>query len=210
MKPMFKKIFVLDGNIGAGKSTLLHILEQSFQNVFVLYEPVEKWKNVAGDNLLNEFYSIPSRWGFTFELYSMFTKIKALREALKSEKDIIIMERSIYSDWVFQDISYALDKIDLKELAILEEFRYYFLQDMPKIDGFIYLETIPTECLKRIKKRNRPEERKIDLDYLVRLEKELKIMLMKHKNCLLNGDYDLKKPQNIVKTVENFINMSHV
>ena len=70
----------------------------------------EKWKNVAGDNLLNEFYSIPSRWGFTFELYSMFTKIKALREALKSEKDIIIMERSIYSDWVFQDISYALDK----------------------------------------------------------------------------------------------------
>ena len=120
MKPMFKRLFIVEGNIGAGKSTLLGLLEKSFQNIYVIYEPVDKWKNIGGTNLLNDFYTSPERWGFTFELYSMFSKIKILRDAMLSDAEIIIMERSILSDHVFQNVSYNLEKIDLKELAILE------------------------------------------------------------------------------------------
>ena len=162
MKPMYKRIFVIEGNIGAGKSTLLNLLEKSFQNVYAIYEPVDKWSNIAGTNLLSDFYSSPERWGFTFELYSMFSKIKLLRDALLSDTEIIIMERSILSDHVFQNISYNLGKIDLKELAILEEVRAFFFQDVPKIDGVIYLNTKPVECLQRIKKRKRNEEQNIE------------------------------------------------
>lgn len=206
MKPMFKRVFIIEGNIGAGKSTLLNLLEKSFQNIYAIYEPVDKWKNIGGANLLEDFYSLPERWGFTFELYSMFTKIKLLRDAMLSDAEIIIMERSIFSDHIFQNISYNLEKIDLKELAILEEIRAFFLRDVPKIDGIIYLNTKPVECLQRIKKRNRKEEQSIDINYLFLLEKEFMHVCYSKKHCIIDGDYDIKKPGQIIRTIQSFIN----
>lgn len=206
MKPMFKRLFIVEGNIGAGKSTLLGLLEKSFQNIYVIYEPVDKWKNIGGTNLLNDFYTSPERWGFTFELYSMFSKIKILRDAMLSDAEIIIMERSILSDHVFQNVSYNLEKIDLKELAILEEIRAFFFQDMPKIDGIIYLNTKPVECLQRIKRRKRNEEQNIDINYLIQLEKEFQYVCYNKKHCIIDGDYDIKKPSQVIRTIQYFIN----
>lgn len=206
MKPMFKRLFIVEGNIGAGKSTLLGLLEKSFQNIYVIYEPVDKWKNIGGTNLLNDFYTSPERWGFTFELYSMFSKIKILRDAMLSDAEIIIMERSILSDHVFQNVSYNLEKIDLKELAILEEIRAFFFQDMPKIDGIIYLNTKPVECLQRIKRRKRNEEQNIDINYLIQLEKEFQHVCYNKKHCIIDGDYDIKKPSQVIRTIQYFIN----
>lgn len=206
MKPMFKRLFIVEGNIGAGKSTLLGLLEKSFQNIYVIYEPVDKWTNIAGSNLLGDFYSTPQRWGFTFELYSMFSKIKLLRDAVLSDAEIIIMERSILSDHVFQNLSYNLEKIDLKELAILEEIRAFFYQDIPKIDGIIYINTKPVECLQRIKKRKRNEEQNIDVNYLIQLEKELSYACYNRKHCVIDGDYEIKKPGQVLRTIQAFIN----
>lgn len=206
MKPMYKRLFIIEGNIGAGKSTLLNLLEKSFQNVYAIYEPVDKWKNIGGANLLGDFYSAPERWGFTFELYSMFSKIKMLRDAMLSDAEIIIMERSILSDHVFQNVSYNLEKIDLKELAILEEIRAFFFQDMPKIDGIIYLNTKPAECLQRIKRRKRNEEQNIDINYLIQLEKEFQYVCYNKKHCIIDGDYDIKKPGQVIRTIQSFIN----
>lgn len=206
MKPMYKRLFIIEGNIGAGKSTLLNLLEKSFQNVYAIYEPVDKWKNIGGTNLLGDFYSTPERWGFTFELYSMFSKIKMLRDAMLSDAEIIIMERSILSDHVFQNVSYNLEKIDLKELAILEEIRGFFFQDMPKIDGIIYLNTKPVECLQRIKRRKRNEEQNIDINYLIQLEKEFQYVCYNKKHCVIDGDYDIKKPGQVIRTIQSFIN----
>lgn len=206
MKPMYKRLFIIEGNIGAGKSTLLNLLEKSFQNVYAIYEPVDKWKNIGGANLLGDFYSTPERWGFTFELYSMFSKIKILRDAMLSDAEIIIMERSILSDHVFQNVSYNLEKIDLKELAILEEIRAFFFQDMPKIDGIIYLNTKPVECLQRIKRRKRNEEQNIDINYLIQLEKEFQYVCYSKKHCIIDGDYDIKKPSQVIRTIQSFIN----
>lgn len=206
MKPMFKRLFIIEGNIGAGKSTLLNLLEKAFQNVYAIYEPVDKWKNIGGTNLLNDFYTSPERWGFTFELYSMFSKIKILRDAMLSDAEIIIMERSILSDHVFQNVSYNLEKIDLKELAILEEIRAFFFQDMPKIDGIIYLNTKPVECLQRIKRRKRNEEQNIDINYLIQLEKEFQHVCYNKKHCIIDGDYDIKKPSQVIRTIQYFIN----
>lgn len=203
---MFKRLFIIEGNIGAGKSTLLNLLEKAFQNVYAIYEPVDKWKNIGGTNLLNDFYTSPERWGFTFELYSMFSKIKILRDAMLSDAEIIIMERSILSDHVFQNVSYNLEKIDLKELAILEEIRAFFFQDMPKIDGIIYLNTKPVECLQRIKRRKRNEEQNIDINYLIQLEKEFQYVCYNKKHCIIDGDYDIKKPSQVIRTIQYFIN----
>lgn len=47
---------IVEGNIGSGKTTLLNYFSK-YRDVEVLQEPVEKWRNVDGHNLLVNFLS---------------------------------------------------------------------------------------------------------------------------------------------------------
>lgn len=58
----------VEGNIGAGKSTFLEFCH-SKPGCLGLPEPVDKWTNLNGTNLLAEFYADRSRWAFPFQLY---------------------------------------------------------------------------------------------------------------------------------------------
>ena len=107
-----KKIYALEGNIGAGKTTILKIISNHFKDIELVEEPVSQWQNLGGSNLLDAFYTDPKRWGFSFEFFSMLTKIRALLNAANSDKPIIIIERSILSNKVFMDISLELEKLD--------------------------------------------------------------------------------------------------
>ena len=114
-----KKIYALEGNIGAGKTTILKLIAKNFKDVEFVEEPVKEWQNLGGMNLLDSFYSNPQRWGFTFEFYSMLTKIQALLKAADSDKPIIIIERSILSNKIFIDISNELGKLEKMEYIML-------------------------------------------------------------------------------------------
>lgn len=110
-------------------------------------------------NLLESFYSDPKRWGFSFEFYSIFTKIKNLLERAISEKSIIIIERSILSNKIFMEISAKTGKLDkMEHCMLMNEYDFYIQYIYPQISGIIYLDTPIDECLKRISRRNRKEE----------------------------------------------------
>ena len=96
MNVLFKKIFSIEGNIGAGKTTLLQLLEKQIPNCKVIYEPVSEWKNVGGTDLLKSFYTEPKRWCFTFELESMVSKVRKIKEALakKAEEERVAAEKA--------------------------------------------------------------------------------------------------------------------
>lgn len=200
-----KKIFCLEGNIGAGKSTLLQILEKKIPRCKVIQEPVAEWKNIGGYDLLSAFYYDPSRWCFTFELYSMFTLVKKIQEAMLDDVDIILTERSIFSNRAFQFISYCLDKLDTKEMTILKEFFVFFMQEYPKLDGIIYLDTDVETCLQRITKRGREEEKGINYFYLKKLEEQFKGIKYNCTVKVINGNYDLKKTEQVTNEVLKFI-----
>ena len=200
-----KKIFCIEGNIGAGKSTLLSLLEKNIPNCLVLQEPVAEWKNVGGRDLLSAFYEDPLRWCFTFELYSMFTIMKRLQDAMRGDKDIILMERSLFSNRVFHHISYALDKLDTLEMTILKNFFDYFKRSYPKLNGIIFVDTDVEECLQRITHRGREEENKINYFYLKKLEEGFKTAKYGCKMMMINGKYDLKNPQKMLEDVKKFI-----
>jgi deoxyadenosine/deoxycytidine kinase len=162
-----KKVFALEGNIGAGKTTILKIIGKHFQDVEFVEEPVKMWQNLGGMNLLDAFYSDPKRWGFSFEFFSMLTKIEALLNAANSDKPIIIIERSILSNKVFMDLSMELGKLDKMEYKMLMTTFDFYLQNIyPVLSGIIYLDTPVDECIKRITKRNRGEECSIEKSYL--------------------------------------------
>ena len=145
-----KKIYALEGNIGAGKTTILKIISNHFKDIELVEEPVSQWQNLGGSNLLDAFYTDPKRWGFSFEFFSMLTKIRALLNAANSDKPIIIIERSILSNKVF----------------------FYLEHVYPQLSGIIYLDTPVDECIRRITKRNRGEECSIEKSYLELLKKK--------------------------------------
>ena len=122
-----KKIYALEGNIGAGKTTIMKIIGQYFTSVEFVEEPVSQWQNLGGMNLLDAFYSDPKRWGFSFEFFSMLSKIKALLNAANSDKPVIVIERSILSNRVFMDLSHELGKLEEIEYTMLMNTYHFYL-----------------------------------------------------------------------------------
>ena len=191
-----KKIYALEGNIGAGKSTIMKIISNQFHDVEFVEEPVNQWQNLNGCNLLNAFYSDPKRWGFSFEFYSMLTKIQALLKTADSDKPIIIIERSILSNKVFMDLSNDLGKLDKMEYAMLINTYNFYLENVyPQIAGIIYLDTPVDECIRRITKRNRGEECTIEKSYLNSIKEKMDEMCNSSTMIVIriDGMYDCER-----------------
>jgi deoxyadenosine/deoxycytidine kinase len=112
--------FTIEGNIGCGKSTLLGIFREKFPDSKWIEEPVSEWQNLGGKNIniLEKYYKEPNRWGFTFQIYALFTRIKALRDAcLRFPGKIKISERSVLADkYVFSCL--------MKDLGYMDEAEY--------------------------------------------------------------------------------------
>ena len=196
-----KKIYALEGNIGAGKTTILKIIGDHFKDVEFVEEPVTQWQDLGGMNLLDSFYSEPKRWGFSFEFFSMLTKIKALLKAADTNKSIIIIERSILSNRIFMEISESLGKLDKMEYHMLiNTYHFYLKYVYPHLSGIIYLDTPVEECIRRITKRNRGEECSIEKSYLELLKSKFDELANSSTiNVLrIDGLYDCKRDSGTV------------
>lgn len=192
-KLRLKKVYTMEGNIGAGKTTILKIIAKYFNDVEFVEEPVAEWQNLGGMNLLDQFYEAPNRWGFSFEFYSMLSKIKALLKAAESDKPIIIIERSMISNKVFMELSKELGKLNPMEYRMLmNTYDFYMEHVYPQLTGIIYLDTPVDECIKRIIKRNRGEECNIDREYLEQLKKKFDEMANSSTilTYIVDGNYD--------------------
>ena len=134
--------------------------------------------------------------GFSFEFYSMLTKIQALLKAADSNKPIIIIERSILSNKVFMDLSNDLGKLDKMEYAMLINTYNFYLENVyPQIAGIIYLDTPVEECIRRITKRNRGEECTIEKAYLNSIKEKMDEMCNSSTMIVIriDGMYDCER-----------------
>lgn len=191
-----KRIYSIEGNIGAGKTTILNIIGKHFDDVYFVEEPVTKWQNVGGMNLLEMFYADPDRWGFSFEFYVMLTKLQCLSKAAESDKPIIILERSLFSNKIFMEISATLQKLDDMEYHMLKTIVEFFINNVyPLLSGVIYLDTPVDVCMKRIAKRNRGEESTVSKDYLLMLKEKFDQMSQELNTPVLviDGTFDLER-----------------
>ena len=204
-----KKIYTIEGNIGAGKTTILKIIGKNFDDVTFVEEPVSQWQNLGGENLLEKFYQDPERWGFTFEFYSMLSKIKCLMKAADSEKNIIIIERSILSNKIFIDISKEMNKLnDLEYGMLINTYNFYKQNVYPILNGIIYLNTPVDVCVNRIIQRNRNEECNVDKSYLNILHEKFKELSNESTipTLIVDGNYDLKRDSfKIGENIHNFM-----
>lgn len=105
----------IEGNIGSGKTTFLNHFKKH-EGVCLQTEPVDKWRNLGGVNLLvriflvylfcieiivvfcivkDLMYKEPDRWAMPFQTYVTLTMLQT--HTMATEKSVKLMERSIYS-----------------------------------------------------------------------------------------------------------------
>lgn len=164
-----KKLTVcVEGNIASGKTSFLNYFDGT-PDVEVFEEPVEKWRNIDGDNVLAKMYDDPTRWSLTLQTYVQLTM---LQNHLKpQEKQIKLMERSIYSaKYCFVENLHNCGKMQDFEYAVLSEwFDWIVGSQKLSMDLIVYLQTKPETVYDRIKKRCRKEEQTIPFEYLTQL-----------------------------------------
>ncbi|MGE0207158.1 MAG: deoxynucleoside kinase [Candidatus Babeliales bacterium] len=164
----------LEGNIGAGKSTFLGLINQ-WLDVQIVYEPHTKWQDVGGFNILDSFYQDPSRWAYTFQTYAFVSRVvEQEKYARHATKAVQVLERSIYSDrYCFAKNCFEMGTMTALEWKLYQEW-FSWLEGAytSRIQGLIYLQTDPTICYSRLKKRARAEEQGVSLEYLTMIHKK--------------------------------------
>ena len=222
-------IVSIEGNIGSGKSTLLSNLREHYKNssnVVFLKEPVDEWEKITdenGETILKKFYSDQEKYSFPFQMMAYVSRLKVLRDTLKTIKNtsidkkiIIITERSLYTDkMVFAKMLYDSKKIEHVNYQIYLNWFDTFSEEFP-VNKVVYVKTTPDKCYQRIGKRSRNGEENIPLDYLTNCSVYHDNMLDKHNEecvCLdqhiLDGNVDIYENKNQIKNwineIDNFI-----
>lgn len=149
----------MEGPIGVGKTSLASALAQEYDAQFVS-EPLE-------DNpFLARYYEDPER-------YAMTAQLSFLVERYRQQQDLVQMDlfqQATVSDYVFaKDRIFAELVLSEDELALYE--RIYGLLDarIRKPDLVVFLDADTDILVRRLRKRNRPYERRVGREYLERV-----------------------------------------
>uniref|UniRef100_A0A1A9VXT8 Deoxynucleoside kinase domain-containing protein n=1 Tax=Glossina austeni TaxID=7395 RepID=A0A1A9VXT8_GLOAU len=184
------------GNIGSGKTTFLNHFKQFDDHVCLITEPVDKWRNIQGYNLLNLMYSKPEKWAMPFQSYVSLTTLQS--HTMQTDKPVKLMERSLYSSkYCFVENMYRSKVMEPAMYHVLQEW-FKFIEESIHIrtDLIVYLRTSPDVVYKRIQRRARPEETCIPLNYLEELHDLHENWLIENqgynsKVIVLNANLDL-------------------
>jgi len=194
-KKMFDFIFIIDGPIAGGKSESLKLLEKQTLNsytsksipIFTIQEPLEKWQNCNGKNLLKDSYD--SSGNFQAEKLQMRILSTLLEKLLdmddfknqcKNAKypSILAIERSFASAESFIKTNFELGKMDsdwaylFTDLCkILERLLHKFVISPTRICRIV-LEPTNDILFERIAKRSRPGEENISILYMNKLKEQ--------------------------------------
>ena len=212
-------IVSIEGNIGSGKSTLLANLREHYNtdiNIVFLKEPVDEWEKIVDENgvtIIEKFYNNQKEYSFPFQMMAYISRLKVLRDAIKSIKQInnnnkfiLITERSLYTDKkVFAKMLYDSGKIEQVNYQIYLNWFDTFSEEFP-VHKVVYVKTSPEKCHNRIIKRSREGESNIPLEYLDSCCKYHDAMLdtsltdcVCSDQLILDGDIDIYENEQQVK-----------
>jgi deoxyadenosine/deoxycytidine kinase len=174
------RFFSIDGNVGSGKSTFLEKIKSHYagnDNIIILPEPVSVWDSIKDKQdvtMLQKFYADQQKYAFSFQMMAYISRLALIRDIVRKhpnrENLILISERCLYTDkHVFAKMLYDQGKIEDVDFQIYMTWFDEFAQDFP-IDQCIYIKTDPMVCHERVKRRARPGEDVIPLEYLVQCD----------------------------------------
>lgn len=152
---MFRYI-VVEGPIGVGKTSLTRLLAKEFNGRLVLEKPED-------NPFLQSFYEDRRKYAFQAQIFFLFSRFEQQREIAQLD----LFNQVTLCDYLFaKDRIFASLNLDDHELALYEQIYRLLNGQVPTPDLVIFLQAKPDVLLHRIRARNHPYERAIDLDYL--------------------------------------------
>ena len=150
---------VVEGPIGVGKTSLVNRLAESFAAETLL-------EDAESNPFLERFYNDGSQAAFPTQLYFLFQRSRQL-EGLR-QRDLF--RRALVADYMLEkDRLFAGINLDAEELKLYEQVYAGVTLEAPSPDLVVYLQAPLDVLMERIRKRGRPQERRMDAAYLKRL-----------------------------------------
>ncbi len=157
-----KQLICIEGNIGSGKSTLTKALSEMI-GAAAMFEPVEE------NPYLEKFYRDPKRYALEMQFWLMSQRFRMHQTAIKhiwETGQSVIMDRSIYGDWVFAKRNWLDGNIEEIGYDNYVKHREVMSQFLLIPHTVLWLNAHPTTCRDRIQTRGRNCEKTVPLDYL--------------------------------------------
>lgn len=166
----------VEGNIGIGKSTLideaLAFLKKDFGFIqpMAFREPVDDEANATP--FLLDYYKDPHRWSFTQQVDFLTRRVDIQEMAQLWAKTYgpALIDRTFYGDTSFFWKCLKDGTTTQREFDTYEHIYETFSRRVHLPTALIYLRCDPEILLDRIKRRARPGEEGITLDYLQGIE----------------------------------------
>lgn len=150
------KYLVVEGIIGVGKTSLAEMLTKRLNAKRVL-EVIEE------NPFLADFYKDMDAYAFQTQIFFLLSRHKQQIELKQME----LFSTNLLSDYMFEkDKIFANLTLNETEISLYNKIFDILKKDILKPSLIIYLQVDPARALSRIKKRARPFEKNITLDYV--------------------------------------------
>ncbi len=154
-----KKFIAVAGNMGVGKTSLVEFLTSQYG-----FEPV--YEPYTTNPYLDDFYAEMGRWAFHSQVYFLSHKFR-LHLGLNDSSATVVQDRTIYEDAeIFATNLGRTGMMNARDFQTYMELYQSMRGVLQPPDLMIYLRCPVRSIRQRIKRRGRPSELAIPVDYL--------------------------------------------
>jgi len=154
---------VIEGPLGVGKTSLALMLANKIKGQALL-------EDVEENPFLMKFYENPKRYGFQTQIFFLLKRYRLYNEIRQMD----LFNRTIITDYLFEkDRIFARTNLDDNEYWLYDQLFQILQKRISPPDLVIFLQAKTEVLMKRIKKRNRPFERAVNLKYLEEINQGL-------------------------------------
>lgn len=161
------------GNIGVGKTTFIRALaiERAFVHV---PEPVDEFENIAGENLLREYYAHPHAVSLRFQTAVLLLQARDFARAHDNARRSglpLLMERCwMDSLYCFAERARAVGEMSTRDWNFLRWIAQMQCTPLPPSFLFVYLTADVETCIRRVRERGRQGEEHVTAERLHALD----------------------------------------
>jgi deoxyadenosine/deoxycytidine kinase len=156
---MTGRYIAVEGPIGVGKTALARRLATEFGARLVL-------EQVEDNPFLGRFYDDPEKYAFQTQLFFLLERYRQQHELAQQD----LFSQGVVADYLFaKDGIFAALTLGADEYQLYQQIFQLLDRRLPRPDLVIFLEARPEVLLRRIRKRDREWERRVDPEYLEKL-----------------------------------------